>query len=168
MIEATGLHAQVGDFVLSDVTFTVPRGSYGVVIGPAGSGKTTLLETIAGIIPQRGGRLRLSGARGEARDAAGIPPERRRIGFVYQLGYLFPHLSVAENIAYGASEPAAAVEVASRLGAAELWGRAIRGLSGGERQLVGVERGIASRPTALFPPTPFTPLAPRRLLRVRH
>ncbi len=168
MIEVTGLHAQVGDFVLSDVTFTVPQGSYGVVIGPAGSGKTTLLETIAGIIPQRGGRLRLAGAGGEARDAAGIPPERRRIGFVYQLGYLFPHLSVAENIAYGASEPAAASEVASRLGAAELRGRAIRGLSGGERQLVAIARAIASRPDVLLLDEPFSALDPRRRVRVRR
>ena len=70
----------------------MPTGGYGVVIGPAGSGKTTLLETIAGIIPQRAGTLRLMG-----RDVAGVPPERRELGFVYQRGYLFPHLSVRET-----------------------------------------------------------------------
>ena len=74
MIEADGLSTRVGGFALHDVTFTVPAGGYGVVIGPAGSGKTTLLETIAGITPQRGGTLRLGG-----RDVRGLPPERRDV-----------------------------------------------------------------------------------------
>ena len=98
MIEATSLTARVGSFRLDDVTFTVPSGAYGVVIGPAGSGKTTLLETIAGITPQTGGTLRLDG-----RPATSLPPEQRALGLVYQHGYLFPHLSVERNIAYGST-----------------------------------------------------------------
>ena len=101
MIETENLSAVVGAFSLRDVTFVVPGGAYGVVIGPAGSGKTTLLETIAGITPRRSGTLRLRGA-----DAASLPPERRGIGLVYQHGYLFPHLSVEQNIAYGARDAA--------------------------------------------------------------
>jgi len=70
VIDARGLSARVGAFRLDSVTFAVPKGSYGVVIGPAGSGKTTLLETIAGITPQTGGALHLDG-----RLATGLPPE---------------------------------------------------------------------------------------------
>ncbi|MDB4911468.1 MAG: tungstate/molybdate transport system ATP-binding protein, partial [Gemmatimonadetes bacterium] len=86
MIDAEGLSARVGDFALRDVSFVVPAGKYGVVIGAAGSGKTTLLETIAGIIPLESGRLRLSG-----KDMAGVAPDKRNAGIVYQHGYLFPH-----------------------------------------------------------------------------
>ena len=126
MIDARGLTARVGSFRLHDVTFTVPKAAYGVVIGPAGSGKTTLLETIAGITPQTGGSLSLDG-----RPATGLPPELRGLGLVYQHGYLFPHLSVEANIAYGASDATVAREVATRMGAWDLRGRAVESLSGG-------------------------------------
>ena len=125
MIEAEGLCARVGEFELRDVSFVVPEGKYGVVIGAAGSGKTTLLETIAGIIPLVGGRVRLSGA-----DMSGVAPERRNVGIVYQHGYLFPHLSVQENVRYGAVSAADADAIAARIGASELYARAVRGLSG--------------------------------------
>ena len=61
------LSARVGDFELRDVSFDVPAGAYGVVIGPAGSGKTTLLETIAGVVPRRAGKVILAG------DPDGVP-----------------------------------------------------------------------------------------------
>ena len=157
MIEARSLTARVGLFRLDDVTFTVPTGAYGVVIGPAGSGKTTLLETIAGITPQTGGTLRLDG-----RPATGLPPEQRALGLVYQHGYLFPHLSVERNIAYGASDPEVAREVATRIGAWALRERAVEALSGGERQLVALARALARRPSILLLDEPFSALDPRR------
>ncbi|HEU4641224.1 MAG TPA: ABC transporter ATP-binding protein [Gemmatimonadaceae bacterium] len=163
MIEARGLGARLGEFALRDVTFTVPTGGYGVVIGPAGSGKTTLLETIAGIVPQTAGELRLHG-----RDAAGVPPERRGIGFVYQHGYLFPHLGVARNIEYGAADAAFAREVAARVGADALYDRPVRGLSGGERQMVALARAVATRPSLLLLDEPFSALDPRRRALVRR
>ena len=163
MIEARGVHARLGAFELRDVSFTVPRGKYGVVIGPAGSGKTTLLETIAGILPLRSGVIVLDGR--ETRD---LPPEARRVGFVYQHGYLFPHLSVEENVAYGAATAEIARETAIRLGAQELLGRSVRGLSGGERQLVAIARALAARPSILLLDEPFSALDPRRRVRVRR
>ena len=163
MIEVRGVHARLGAFELRDISFTVPRGSYGVVIGPAGSGKTTLLETIAGIRPLRAGEIALDG-----RDARNLPPEARRVGFVYQHGYLFPHLSVDENIAYGAASPEVARESAARLGAEGLLGRSVRGLSGGERQLVAIARALAARPSVLLLDEPFSALDPRRRVRVRR
>jgi molybdopterin-binding protein len=134
-----------------------------VVIGPAGSGKTTLLETIAGIIPQRAGTLKLMG-----RDVAGVPPERREIGFVYQRGYLFPHLSVRENVGYGASDQHFVRELCDRLGVNGLLGRDVRGLSGGEQQLVAISRALAARPRILLLDEPFTALDPRRRSLVRR
>ena len=163
MIAATSLGARAGAFALSDVTFTVPRGDYGVVIGPAGSGKTTLLETIAGIIPQSAGGLLL----GEA-SAVGLPPERRGLGIVYQRGFLFPHLSVEENILYGAADAAFARGIAERLGAHTLFARRVRGLSGGERALVAIARALAARPAILLLDEPFSALDPRRRALVRR
>jgi ABC-type sugar transport system ATPase subunit len=157
VIEARGLGARAGSFLLHDITFTVPRGAYGVVIGPAGSGKTTLLETVAGITPQTAGTLRLGG-----RDMQMVPPEQRGLGLVYQHGYLFPHLSVEQNIAYGASDAAAVREVATRLGAWDLRDRAVESLSGGERQLVALARALARRPAILLLDEPFSALDPRR------
>ena len=163
MIEARGLSAAAGEFRLRDVTFSVPEGGYGVVIGPAGSGKTTLLETIAGITPQRGGTLRLGGV-----DVARTPPERRGVGLVYQHAYLFPHLSVEGNIAYGAASADTAREAAERLGASALRGRDVRSLSGGERQLVALARALARRPRVLLLDEPFSALDPRRRTTVRR
>ena len=157
MIDARGLSARVGAFRLDSVTFAVPKGSYGVVIGPAGSGKTTLLETIAGITPQTGGALHLDG-----RVATLLPPEERGLGLVYQHGYLFPHLSVEQNIAYGAANLDVSREVAARIGAWELRGRAVESLSGGERQLVALARALARRPSILLLDEPFSALDPRR------
>jgi len=157
VIEARGLSARVGSFVLADVTFTVPKAAYGVVIGPAGSGKTTLLETIAGITPQSGGSLSLDG-----RQASALPPEARGLGLVYQHGYLFPHLSVEANIAYGAVDGDVAREVATRIGAWQLRERAVDSLSGGERQLVALARALAPRPSILLLDEPFSALDPRR------
>jgi molybdopterin-binding protein len=134
-----------------------------VVIGPAGSGKTTLLETIAGILPQRAGTLRLMG-----RDMTGVPPERRGIGFVYQRGYLFPHLSVEENVGYGAADYAFVRELSDRLGVNALLGRDVRGLSGGEQQLVAIARALAARPRILLLDEPFSALDPRRRSLVRR
>jgi molybdopterin-binding protein len=163
VIEVRDVRARLGAFELRDVSFAVPGGEYGVVIGPAGSGKTTLLETIAGILPLRGGTVRLDG-----RDMRALPPEVRRVGFVYQHGYLFPHLSVDENIAYGAATSEVAREAAARIGADTLLGRSVRGLSGGERQLVAIARALAARPSILLLDEPFSALDPRRRVRVRR
>ena len=163
MIEAEGLAARVGDFELRDVSFVVPAGKYGVVIGAAGSGKTTLLETIAGIIPLTSGTLTLGG-----RDMAGVAPERRDAGIVYQHGYLFPHLSVEDNVRYGAVDIAYADGIARRIGASELYAREVRGLSGGERQLVAIARALAPRPRVLLLDEPFSALDPRRRTLVRR
>jgi molybdopterin-binding protein len=157
VIEVIKLSARVGGFTLDEVSFTVPRGKYGVVIGPAGSGKTTLLETIAGVTGRTSGTLRLDGV-----EAHHLPPERRNVGLVYQHGYLFPHLSVAQNVAYGARDDETMREVIQRLGAESLLSRGVMSLSGGERQLVAIARTLARRPSILLLDEPFSALDPRR------
>jgi len=166
VISLQGVNARSGSFRLHDITFDIPQGAYGVMVGPAGSGKTTLLETIAGVVPTQSGRILLGGD-----DLTSAPPEARRLGIVYQHAYLFPHLTVRENIAYGATSPSTAVELASRFGVDVLGDRAVESLSGGERQLVAIARTLARRPEVLLLDEPFSALDPRarnvarRLLR---
>jgi molybdopterin-binding protein len=163
MISVEGMCAHVGSFALKDISFEVPRGAYGVVIGPTGSGKTTLLEAIAGLVAPSAGRVRLDG-----RDATLEPPDARGIGLVYQLGFLFPHLSVKENVVYGANDLALAEILASRLGVDTLYSRAVRSLSGGERQLVALARALARRPSVLLLDEPFSALDPSRRAAARR
>ncbi|MEX2181363.1 MAG: ATP-binding cassette domain-containing protein [Gemmatimonadaceae bacterium] len=163
MIELAGVVARKGRFVLDEISFALERGEYGVVIGPAGSGKTTLLEVIAGLLKPSQGAVRLDGA-----DAAPLAPEARGIGLVYQHAFLFPHLSVRENVIYGAADPATAHEAAERLDVVALFARDVRGLSGGERQLVALARALARRPRLLLLDEPFSALDPRRRTLVRR
>jgi molybdate transport system ATP-binding protein len=163
MIEARALSARAGAFALCDVSFVLPRGSWGIVLGPAGAGKTTLLETIAGVRRASAGQVLLRAA-----DVTRVAAEHRGLGIVYQHGYLFPHLSVEANVRYGTADHAHAATVSERLGATSLFGRAVTHLSGGERQVVALARALAPRPDILLLDEPFAALDPRRRTRVRR
>ena len=163
MIEARALGARAGAFTLHEMSFTLPHGAWGIVLGPAGAGKTTLLETVAGVRAASTGRLLLRGV-----DATHVPPERRGLGIVYQHGFLFPHLSVEQNVRYGARDSAHAGRVAERLGVDALRDRAVHTLSGGERQIVALARALAPRPDILLLDEPFAALDPRRRTGVRR
>ncbi len=155
--------ATKGRFLLDDISFTLNAGDYGVVIGPAGSGKTTLLEVVAGLLAPQKGTIALHG-----QDARRLPPEHRDLSLVYQHAFLFPHLSVEENVAYGAADDATLHEVAERFDIIPLFARDVRGLSGGERQLVALARALAKRPKLLLLDEPFSALDPRRRTLVRR
>jgi molybdopterin-binding protein len=155
------LAARAGRFEIRDVSVAVMEGTWTVLLGPAGAGKTTLLETIAGVRPAAAGRIALRGV-----DATALPAEQRRVGMVYQHAYLFPHLSVWRNIAYGGTDERAR-QAASLVGVESLFDRAVASLSGGERQLVALARALAAQPDILLLDEPFAALDPRRRMRVR-
>ena len=163
MIRVDHLGARVGNFALHDVSFSVAGGAWGVVIGPAGSGKTTLLETIAGVVPMASGRLVVHG-----REVSSEPVNTRGVGLVYQHAYLFPHLSVAANVAYGATDDRVVTDTMERFGVAGLAARDVRSLSGGERQLVALARALAQRPRVLLLDEPFSALDPKRRSTTRR
>lgn len=163
MISLQSVSARVGDFTLEDVSFAVPAGAYGIVIGPTGSGKTTLVEAIAGLVPITHGRLFLGGS-----DLTRAAPERRQLAIVYQHAYLFPHLTVRQNVAYGSASERITVELLERFGLGEVADRDVRVLSGGERQLVALARALARRPEVLLLDEPFAALDPRRRVIVRR
>lgn len=163
MIALSAVSARKGRFALEDVSVSLAQGEYGVVIGPAGSGKTTLLEVIAGLLAPVAGNVSIGG-----RDARGLQPEQRELSLVYQHAYLFPHLSVQENIAYAATDDAVLREVEERLDVVSLYGRDVLALSGGERQVVALARALARRPRLLLLDEPFSSLDPRRRTQVRR
>lgn len=154
------------------VSLALADGGITVVVGPSGSGKSTLVALVAGLLAPAAGRILFAG-----RDMAGVPPERRDVGVVFQSYALFPHLSVADNVAFGLTtrhrrlprrEVAPRVrELAALLGLTPLLARRPAELSGGERQRVALARALAPRPALLLLDEPLSALdAPlRRQLR---
>jgi molybdate transport system ATP-binding protein len=147
-----------------------------VIFGPSGSGKSTLLEAVLGLLRTPAARIRLGGhwledgARGLR-----LRPEQRRLGWVPQDALLFPHLSVAENLAFGASSSAAGsgtpalARAIQALEIGELLGRRPQQLSGGERQRVAIARALATGPRALLLDEPLASLdLPLRARVLRH
>ncbi len=145
MIGCDGLCVEAGSFSLRSVTFTVPSGGHAVLCGPTASGKTTLLEAIAGALRPSRGRVILDGV-----DVTDAPIESRSVGLVHQHGYLFPHLSVRENVCYAADDDSTVDDLLMRFDIAHLAARDVAALSGGERQLTALCRALASRPRVLL------------------
>ena len=151
---------------VDDLSIALERGSFTALLGGSGSGKTTALKTINGLVTPDAGEVLIDG-----RPAAGQPVHllRRRIGYVFQEVGLFPHLTVAENIAVGPrlagwTRPDTAARVAELLALValppEVAERLPAQLSGGQRQRVGVARALAARPAIMLMDEPFGALDP--------
>jgi molybdate transport system ATP-binding protein len=154
---------QLGDFSLR-ARFATASGVT-ALFGPSGSGKTTLINAIAGLIVPDRGRIALDGTVLFDRKAGiDLPVHRRRIGYVFQEGRLFPHLTVAANLDYGRRmcglplDPAETERIVRLLDIGHLLERRPGRLSGGERQRVAVGRALLMRPRLLLLDEPLASL----------
>lgn len=138
---------------LNNIDLSVAENEFIALVGPSGSGKTTLLRTIAGFLKPSAGQLRIG-----SRDVTDVPPEKRRMGMVFQQHAVWPHMSVAANVAYplkmakmGTKERNQRVEdVLELVGLSGFGKRKPSSLSGGQRQRVALARAIVSDPTVLL------------------
>lgn len=158
---------------LAGLDLAVEPGEIVALLGPSGCGKTTTLRLIAGFDAPDAGTIRI-GDRLVAGDGAHVPPERRRVGMVFQDFALFPHLTAAENVAYGLHRIRSADErrahVARMLGLVGLAGlgdRPPHALSGGQQQRVALARALAPGPEVLLLDEPFSNLDARMRHAVR-
>lgn len=148
---------------LAEISFNLGRGEILCLLGASGCGKSTLLRLIAGVERPDGGEITLAG-RVLAGQGGFVAPEARGIGFMFQDYALFPHLNVAENVAFGLrGVPADALrarvaEVLAVAGVAGLAARYPHQLSGGESQRVALARALAPRPGLLLMDEPFSNL----------
>ena len=147
--------------VVCQVSFELEPGRIGCLLGPSGCGKTTLLRAIAGFELLQGGEIRM---RGQVVSHAGwsLPPEKRRVGMVFQDFALFPHLKIGENIGFGLrhlSERERRARVQTLLGLVglpEYENAYPHQLSGGQQQRVALARAMAPRPELLLLDEPFS------------
>ena len=151
---------------VDDVSLDIPTGQFVALVGASGSGKTTLLKLVNRLVDADAGTVRVAG--GDVRDRA-APALRRTIGYVFQGIGLFPHLTVAANIAtvprlLGWTAAAQAARVTELLAMVDLdpalADRLPAALSGGQRQRVGVARALAARPAIVLLDEPFGALDP--------
>ena len=151
--------------VVEGVSLTLEPGNITALLGGSGAGKSTLLRLFAGLEPLDGGEIRLGD---ELLSAPGktVPAEKRRIGLIFQDFALFPHLTAAQNVAFGlksrGKEAARllAAEWLERLGLTDRAGAYPHELSGGEQQRVAIARALAPEPAAILRDEPFSGLDP--------
>jgi ABC-type Fe3+/spermidine/putrescine transport system ATPase subunit len=160
VIRLAGVVVEAGRFRVGPIDLELRDGEYGVLLGPSGAGKSLVLEAVAGVRRTATGTIHLDGE-----DVTALTSEKRHVGLVFQDGLLFPHLSVAGNVAYGlrragvsgrAARAADVARLAGAVGAADLLSRKPATLSGGERQRVAVARALAARPRALLLDEPLS------------
>lgn len=161
MIAVHDLVLRQGAFVLDGISFAVPAGRYGILMGKTGCGKTSILEALAGLRPIQSGRVVLNDC-----DVTDWPPAARGIGYVPQDAALFPTITVRDHLAFALmirnSQPPEiakrVAELSSWLGIGHLLDRKPLGLSGGEAQRVALGRALSFRPSCLLMDEPLSSL----------
>ncbi len=169
-IENVALHFGATQ-VLRDINLKVEPGEFFALLGPSGSGKSTLLRLIAGFNRNQAGRVLIDG-----RDVSAVPPWQRNVGMVFQNYALWPHMTVAQNIAFGLEErrlPTADIKrrVAAVVELVELNGLEQRRpgqLSGGQQQRVAIARTLAIEPQLLLLDEPLSNLDAKLRLQTRQ
>ncbi len=178
-VDVEGLTVRYGPATALDrLDLSIAAGEMFVLLGGSGSGKTTLLRTLGGFIQPNAGRIVLGG-----QDITRLPPHRRPVNTTFQSYALFPHMNVADNVAFGLRRQGMPrAEIASRVSAlldlvrlGEFAGRRPDALSGGQRQRVALARALAPRPRLLLLDEPMSALdrglreqTRRELLRVQR
>ena len=161
-LQLSGITKRYGDFkAADDISLDIADGEFLVLLGPSGCGKTTTLRIVAGFIEPTSGSVRLGD-----RDITSLPPWKRNTGLVFQSYALFPHMSVAENIAFGLemrqmpkAEMAPKITEALRLVRLDhLSDRLPRQLSGGQQQRVALARALVFQPDVLLLDEPLSNL----------
>ncbi|BBK32284.1 spermidine/putrescine transport system ATP-binding protein [Stella humosa] len=162
LLEIVGLSKQFGgQVVLRDIDLVVEQGEFIALLGPSGCGKTTLLRCIAGFLAAETGRVCIAGE-----DVTDLPPYRRPLNTVFQNYALFPHMSVADNVAYGPRRRGAgraeagqlAMDALALVGMADMGQRMPRQLSGGQQQRVALARAVVNKPKLLLLDEPLSAL----------
>jgi iron(III) transport system ATP-binding protein len=143
--------------VVDQLDLRVARGAVLALLGPSGCGKSTTLRMIAGLERVDAGQITLGGEL-VSTPALLVPPERRRVGFVFQSFALFPHLSVEDNVAFGARDPSRLPELLALVDLSARRTAPIHTLSGGEQQRVALIRALAMEPRVVLLDEPFANL----------
>jgi iron(III) transport system ATP-binding protein len=171
-VEAQNIQLSYGATkVLHDITLTVEPGEFFALLGPSGSGKSTLLRLIAGFNQHQAGKLLIGG-----RDVTGIEPWKRNVGMVFQNYALWPHMTVAQNVAFGLEERRLPRDEVRRRADAALEMVGLTGfgarrpnqLSGGQQQRVALARTLAIEPQVLLLDEPLSNLDARLRIQMRR
>jgi len=171
-VELRGLAKSFGDtVVLRGLDLRLRQGEILALVGPSGSGKTTILRLLAGFESASGGQIHIAGE-----DVASQPPAKRGVGMVFQHYALFPHMSVAENVAFGLEaqrwqQPRIGERVVEMLRLVDLSGlgeRRVSEISGGQQQRVALARALAPEPRLLLLDEPLSNLDPALRERTRR
>ena len=151
-----------------DVSFVCPKERMLVLIGPSGGGKTTIIRIIAGLDKPDEGSIVYNGKRWlDVKNSIFIPPQKRRLGYVFQDYTLFPHLNVYGNVAFPSQDKKDVDELLRLFGIRHLRNRKPYEISGGERQRCAICQALARKPQVLLLDEPFSALdvITRRILR---
>jgi putative spermidine/putrescine transport system ATP-binding protein len=166
-----GVSQVFGDFTAVDaIDLSIPEGKLTTLLGPSGCGKTTSLRMLAGYLAPTSGTILIGG-----KDATRTPPEKRNLGMVFQSYALFPHMSVAENVAYGlkvrrvggAERKRRVMESLELVGLAHLADSKPKKLSGGQQQRVALARAFAIEPKVLLLDEPLSALDAKVRVQLR-